>query len=70
LRSYEKVQSYIKELDLGKIMRAFCDCPENPCFSCGCDMQSTLEFVLQNKFWHETMIFPNTRAQDIFKEKF
>jgi len=49
-------------------MSAFCDCPENPCFSCGCDMQSTLEFVLQNKFWHETMIFPNTRAQDIFKE--
>ena len=66
LPSYDKVQSFIKGLDLGKVTRSYCDCPEDQCLSCGCDVKSTLEFILKNKFWSDAIIFSPAEVQGKF----
>ena len=66
LPSHESTQKYIKDLDLGPIVRGYCCCPEDECMSCGCDVKSTIEFVLKSKPWFDTMVFSEAKIQEKF----
>lgn len=69
LASYSNVQSYLKTLDIGKLKRSFCNCPDDECLSVCSDIEDSLRLFLSNDFWKSKLVFPSFDVQKPLFEK-
>ena len=66
LPTYDSIQQFVKELNVGNLQRSFCKCPDDVCLSCESNMQDTLQILLNNPYWYEKMSYPSEQNQTEF----
>ena len=62
LESYSNVQSFIKSLDIGKLLNHYCDCSTD-CFSCSSGLQKTLKIIFRTHFVSTRIHYPSEEQQ-------
>lgn len=64
LPSYEAVQDFLRNIDVGHLSYRFCNC-STACMSCVANTGDTLYKIISSDFWFSRMVFPSNEQQDV-----